>query len=78
MGLFKDMKSSFTLIIFALAGIFLLLLPWSIFFPLPSKFWFLQNKSVIEYLGEHVQLILYLVALVCLITIPTVLWKKRK
>lgn len=78
MSLVRDLKSSFTIIVFIIFAIFIFLLPWSIFVHLPAELWFLQNKSLAEYVGEHVQLILYLVLLVCLVTLPVIILKGKK
>jgi len=78
MALVKDMKTAFTIIIFIVFGLFIFLLPWSAFVSLPDTLWFLQNKSLAEYLSQHIELVTYIIALICIVTIPVVILRGKR
>jgi len=78
MALIKDMKTAFTIIMFIVFGLFIFLLPWSAFVSLPDSLWFLRNKSLAEYLSQHVELLTYFIALICIVTISVVILRGKR
>ena len=77
MGYINDLKYATSLSLLFLIGSLIITMPLDVFIELPSFLWFLENKSLLVYFGEHVDFLLSFLSLIAVVVLSVAMLRRK-